>query len=210
MGMGALLVVGGAGANFALPLATGAYRIAFSGVAAAGVGLVVKGLIDWRRARARVARPDAVAASAVSAGGNDETSIDDRMAIRGMAYIAAVDEVLEDGEVYMIQTVSQRLLGDFVSTGKIREVFTAMKTHDFVAELNRVKARMTPSGCEGVVRSAILCALADGEMSPHEEKAIVEIANLLGVGDERLQDCVNEAHAIHAELIRAQDGAMAA
>lgn len=209
MGMGALLVAGGVATRSVSPhLIAGNGLIAFWGAVAVGAVLLLKGLLDWQKARGDAARAAAVAAPAGADAG--ETSMDDRMAIRAMAFVAAIDGALDDGEIAMIQAVSQRLLGDFVSTAKIGEVFEAMRTHDFMAELTRVRGRLTEAGADAVVRSAILAALSDGEMIAEEEARIVEIANLLGVGGERLQASVNEAHAIHDELIRAQDEAMAA
>lgn len=220
MGIGALFVAGGVAARLILPqFFSGTIMAVFWSVMLIGVALMIGGLLEWQKARSATVRAAAVAAAVATAPRADtpadeaqgpEASMDDRMAIRAMAYLAAVDTVLDDGEVYMIQTVSQRLLGDFVSTGKIREVFTAMKTHDFSAELNRVRSRLTEPGCDGIVRAAILSALSDGEMSAAEEREIVEIANLLGVGGDRLQNSVNEAHAIFEELLRAQDRAVAA
>jgi uncharacterized membrane protein YebE (DUF533 family) len=213
MGIGALFVAGGVAASVLSPQFTGGNTmIAFWGAVLVGAAMMIRGLMEWQKARAAAVREAATAAAVASApeASVSETSIDDRLAIRAMAYVAAVDHVLDEGEVYMIQTVSQRLLGDFVSTGKIHEVFAAMKTHDFSAELIRSRPALTEPGCDGIVRAAILSALADGDMSATEERAIVEIANLLGVGGDRLQASVNEAHAIFEELLRAQDRAAAA
>ena len=213
MGIGALLVAGGVVASLVSPQFTGGNTmVAFWGAVLVGAAMMIRGLLQWQKARAVTVREAATAAAVAPEpeAAASETSIDDRLAIRAMAYVAAVDHVLDEGEVFMIQTVSQRLLGDFVSTGKIQEVFATMKTHDFGAEIARVRSALTEPGCDGIVRAAILSALADGDMSTTEERAIVEIANLLGVGGDRLQNSVNEAHAIYEELLRAQDRAVAA
>lgn len=213
LGIGALFIAGGVVASLVSPQITGGgTMIAFWGAVLVGAAMMIRGLMGWQKSRAAAVRAAATAAAVAPEpeAAVSETSIDDRIAIRAMAYVAAVDNVLDDGEVFMIQTVSQRLLGDFVSTGKIEEVFAAMKTHDFSAEISRVRSKLTEPGCDGIVRAAILAALSDGKMSVAEEREIVEIANQLGVGGDRLQNSVNEAHAIFEELLRAQDRAVAA
>lgn len=126
-------------------------------------------------------------------------------AILAMIAVGSVDGELSPSEMTFLRAYPPQAIGARVERESVATFISQLRTDGIIAQLTRAREEITPEGRETIVRLAIMMSLADGRMMGDEEARVVAIANCLGVAGERLQACVDQAHADYKTFVDAHN-----
>lgn len=126
-------------------------------------------------------------------------------AILAMIAVGSVDGELSPSEMTFLRAYPPQAIGARVERESVATFISQLRTDGVIAQLTRAREEITPEGRETIVRLAIMMSLADGKMMGDEEARVVAIANCLGVAGERLQACVDQAHADYKTFVDAHN-----
>lgn len=111
-----------------------------------------------------------------------------------MIRVMLADGDVDDAEVLRITQIYHELTGSEVSEDVVRAKATLAKSggRDLNAELTRLAPHVTDEGKATVLKSALMIAMADGELEPSERALLEEVAGALGLTESRMREIVAE------------------
>lgn len=114
-----------------------------------------------------------------------------------MLRVMMADGRIDDDEVEMVTSVFKEQTGAELSADAVRaEAATiASGSTDLVATLEDLSPHLETDERETVVRSAIMVAMADGEIGPGEEQLIGQVASALDVSESHLRGILSRLAA---------------
>lgn len=114
-----------------------------------------------------------------------------------MLRVMMADGRVDDDEVEVVTSVFKELTGAELTADAVRAEATtiASASTDLVTTLRDLSPHLETDQRETVVRSAIMVAMADGEVGPGEERLIGEIASALDVSESHLRGILSRLAA---------------
>lgn len=115
-----------------------------------------------------------------------------------MAAVARADGRVDESEVTAIQGVMEKLLGSAVDPSMV-EAWVAESAEDPLAKaeflLTTIRPNLSDEGREMLVRTALLVAIADGEMADAEMEAVQRVAAALQLSPAHLSGILGSIEA---------------